>query len=264
MSLADSFCRLVNCSGGVFRIRPAVVEDLPDMNRIAFEAKAAWGYSSDLLAAWRDDLLTTAQSLQVRPAFVATDDADRVLAIMQIDPACSPCELTTLFVDPVCMRRGLGRALLHHAARQALALGHSHLQIDADPNALPFYLGCGATQVGQVGAPIPGSPERVRPQLLFSIQEIAMQAVPTVQVDNDRVIVTEWCFAPGAETGHHVHGHDYVVVPMTTGILRLVEPGGTRDVQLTAGVSYARGVGVAHNVINANDYEFKFIEIEIK
>ncbi|MFN5510460.1 MAG: cupin, partial [Burkholderiales bacterium] len=28
-----------------------------------------------------------------------------------------------------------------------------------------------------------------------------MQAVPTVQVDNDRVIVTEWCFAPGAETG---------------------------------------------------------------
>ncbi len=91
-----------------------------------------------------------------------------------------------------------------------------------------------------------------------------MQAVPTVQVDNERVIVTEWCFAPGAETGHHVHGHDYVVVPMTTGILRLVEPGGTRDVQLTAGVSYARGVGVAHNVINANDYEFKFIEIEIK
>ena len=89
-------------------------------------------------------------------------------------------------------------------------------------------------------------------------------AKSTVFIENDRVIVTEYRFAPGANTGWHKHGHDYVVVPMTTGILRLVEPGGTRDVQLTAGVSYARGVGVAHNVINANDYEFKFIEIEIK
>jgi mannose-6-phosphate isomerase-like protein (cupin superfamily) len=61
-----------------------------------------------------------------------------------------------------------------------------------------------------------------------------------------------------------VHGHDYVVVPLTTGTLRLVEPTGTRDVQLTAGVSYAREAGVAHNVINANDYPFSFIEIEVK
>ena len=84
------------------------------------------------------------------------------------------------------------------------------------------------------------------------------------QVDNERVIVTEWRFAPGAETGHHVHGHDYVVVPLTTGILRLVDDTGTRDVPLQAGVSYARMAGVAHNVINANDYEFRFIEIEVK
>ena len=91
-----------------------------------------------------------------------------------------------------------------------------------------------------------------------------MQATAHLQVDNERVIVTEWRFAPGAETGHHVHGHDYVVVPLTTGTLRLVEPTGARDVQLTAGVSYARQAGVAHNVINANDYPFSFIEIEVK
>jgi hypothetical protein len=27
-----------------------------------------------------------------------------------------------------------------------------------------------------------------------------MKAIPTVQIDNDRVIVTEWRFAPGAMT----------------------------------------------------------------
>jgi len=60
-----------------------------------------------------------------------------------------------------------------------------------------------------------------------------------------------------------VHAHDYVVIPLTTGILRLEEPAGTRDAQLTAGVSYARPAGVAHNVINANRFEFRFIEVEL-
>jgi quercetin dioxygenase-like cupin family protein len=91
-----------------------------------------------------------------------------------------------------------------------------------------------------------------------------MKATAHPQVSNERVIVTEWRFQPGAETGHHVHAHDYVVVPLTTGTLRLEEPEGTRDVQLTAGASYARPKGVAHNVINANAFEFRFVEIELK
>ena len=88
------------------------------------------------------------------------------------------------------------------------------------------------------------------------------QAQPTVQVDNDRVKGTEWRFAPGAETGHHVHAHDYVVVPLTSGVLRLEEGGGAREAQLTSGVAYARQKGVTHNVINGNDFEFRFLEIE--
>ncbi len=95
-------------------------------------------------------------------------------------------------------------------------------------------------------------------------EEPQVKAIPTVQVDNERVIVTEWKFAPGAETGQHVHTLDYVVVPMTSGVLRLVETEATRDTQLTAGVCYSRPAGVNHNVINANPYEFRFIEIELK
>ncbi len=91
-----------------------------------------------------------------------------------------------------------------------------------------------------------------------------MKAERTVQIDNERTLVTQWVFAPGAETGHHVHAFDYIVVPLTSGTLRLVEPDGTRETQLTAGVSYARPAGVKHNVINANSYEFRFLEIEIK
>ena len=96
------------------------------------------------------------------------------------------------------------------------------------------------------------------------MREDDLEAVPTVQVDNDRVRVTEWRFAPGAATGWHRHEFDYVVVPITTGTLLLKEGDGERYAELTAGVSYSREVGVEHNVINANDYEFVFVEVEMK
>ncbi len=89
-------------------------------------------------------------------------------------------------------------------------------------------------------------------------------AIPTVQVENDRVVVTEWRFPPGAETGWHRHAMDYVVVPQTTGKLLLETAEGEISAELTAGVAYSREEGVEHNVVNANDYEFVFVEVEIK
>ncbi len=91
------------------------------------------------------------------------------------------------------------------------------------------------------------------------------KAVATVQVDNERVRVTEWRFAPGAETGEHVHRMDYVVVPGGDGRLKIVSPQGEESlVPLKQGVSYFRKAGVHHNVINANDFEYAFVEIELK
>lgn len=89
-------------------------------------------------------------------------------------------------------------------------------------------------------------------------------AVATVQVDDQRVRVTEWRFAPGAQTGWHRHELDYVVVPMTTGRLRLETASSEAIAELVIGQSYSRQAGVEHNVINANPYELVFVEIELK
>ena len=89
-------------------------------------------------------------------------------------------------------------------------------------------------------------------------------ATPNVQLENDRVIVTEWSFAPGAETSWHRHSYDYVVIPQTTGQLLIQTADGETIADLVAGVSYARSEGVEHNVINHNDYPFVFVEVELK
>tara|TARA_Y100000588_G_C13397937_1_gene561983 strand:- start:115 stop:399 length:285 start_codon:yes stop_codon:yes gene_type:complete len=90
-------------------------------------------------------------------------------------------------------------------------------------------------------------------------------AKPTLQTDNELTRVTEWRFAPGAATGWHRHEYDYVIVPITTGTLKFIGPHDTETyAQLGAGVSYFRNAGVEHDVINANDYEFSFVEVEFK
>ena len=96
-------------------------------------------------------------------------------------------------------------------------------------------------------------------------EAVRVEAVPTVFIDNDRTRVTEWRFAPGAHTGWHRHEYDYVVIPMLDGQLR-IHVGEVDDVfaDLRAGIPYARDVGVEHDVINANDFEYVFIEVEYK
>lgn len=93
---------------------------------------------------------------------------------------------------------------------------------------------------------------------------VRQSAIATVQTDNERVKVTEWRFAPGAETGWHRHEYDYVIVPITSGKLLLETSDGSSVSELSSGKSYFRLTGVEHNVVNASDGEFAFVEIELK
>lgn len=85
-----------------------------------------------------------------------------------------------------------------------------------------------------------------------------------VHIENERVIVTEWRFQPGENTGWHIHGHDYVVVPLMDGKVRLETPTGTSMAEMKSGAPYYRSKGVEHDVINANETPYAFIEIELK
>jgi quercetin dioxygenase-like cupin family protein len=93
-----------------------------------------------------------------------------------------------------------------------------------------------------------------------------MTAAATVdcQIDTPRMRVTRYRLAPGATTGAHRHEHDYVIVPVTSGRLRVVANGQAVFAELASGVSYARPAGVEHEVFNAGGGEMVFVEVELK
>ena len=90
-------------------------------------------------------------------------------------------------------------------------------------------------------------------------------AKSNLMIDNDRTRVTQWIFEIGGETGQHTHEYDYVVVPMLDGELTIINEDGSESVsKLSKGISYFRNKGVNHNVINRNNFEYRFVEIELK
>jgi quercetin dioxygenase-like cupin family protein len=89
-------------------------------------------------------------------------------------------------------------------------------------------------------------------------------ATATTLIDNDRVIVTRWDFGLDDNTGWHRHGHDYVIVPLTDGKVKLLTGAGESVAEMKKGAPYFRNEGVEHDVISINTGEFAFIEIELK
>jgi ribosomal protein S18 acetylase RimI-like enzyme len=147
-------------------IRPALEAEADVLSSLAMRAKAHWGYSSEALDNWRSQLAVSAADIRDRPTFVAMVDA-KMAGFYSLRPVRTSWELDNLWVSPDLMHRGIGRALLRHALETARSGGATEVTVDADPNAEPFYVACGAERRGEVPAPIHGQPERVRPQLAF-------------------------------------------------------------------------------------------------
>jgi quercetin dioxygenase-like cupin family protein len=90
------------------------------------------------------------------------------------------------------------------------------------------------------------------------------KAVGTTIENGDRVTITEWRFAPGAETGWHRHSLDYVVIYRTAAQLSVETSDGVTSAQVAEGTSYFRKAGVEHNIVNSGSTEVVFVEVELK
>jgi GNAT superfamily N-acetyltransferase len=146
------------------RFRRALERDAPALSEIAFRSKSSWRYSAAQLDAWRDDLTVSAGTIAAQPTCVVEVDGE-VLGFFALWPQPGFWRLEHFWLLPAGMGRGIGRAMLGCAVGIAAHGGATAVEVDADPNAEPFYVACGARKVGSIAAPIEGAPGRQRPQL---------------------------------------------------------------------------------------------------
>jgi len=150
----------------VVRLRPAVAEDAAQLSEIALTAKAALGYSPQLIEGWRAELSIDARIIHDHLVWVACRDDDSIAGFFSLILAGGGAHLDHLWVAPACQGLGIGSLLMDKA--WALAIEHraSAVSVDAESLAEAFYERQGFHRIAVVAAPIPGNPQRLRPQML--------------------------------------------------------------------------------------------------
>ncbi|MFD3872634.1 GNAT family N-acetyltransferase [Streptomyces sp. NPDC058623] len=130
------------------RIRAAVLADLPvcqDIERAAGECFRDIG----MTAVADDDPLPLEELARYAGtglAWVAAGPEDRPLAYLIAEPVDGALHVEQVSVHPTAARKGVGRALLEHAALRALARHDDALTLTtftAVPWNAPYYLRCG-------------------------------------------------------------------------------------------------------------------------
>jgi GNAT superfamily N-acetyltransferase len=141
-------------------IRPASPDDAAKLTTIALEAKRHWGYPEHWIKHWESDLTITPDYIRENHVYVAEEDGE-VLGFYALCVAGEKAELDHMWVTPARIGTGIGKELFLDAMERAAKLKVSAVEISSDPNAAGFYQRMGATQVGEVDAPIEGQARKL-------------------------------------------------------------------------------------------------------
>lgn len=148
-------------------IRAPVAEELPALSELCLRSKAVWGYDAAFMAACKAELTFKPGDLASSRIGVAAAGG-RILGVAQVKMAGGDADLAKLFVEPLTLRSGVGRALFAWACDAARDMGAQRIIIEADPDAAPFYRRLGARDAGL--APSGSIPGRMLPKLVLELR----------------------------------------------------------------------------------------------
>lgn len=154
-------------------IRRAAATEAATLSDLALRSKAHWGYDADFLEDCRAELTLSPAYIAEHHVYVAEENG-RVIGFYSLRAEEDGVALDHLFVEPAAIGRGYGKSLWQHAVKTAARLGHSHIIVESDPYAEPFYRAMGATRFASV-------PSSVRPGRMLPVLRFVLPAVRIAQ-----------------------------------------------------------------------------------
>lgn len=138
------------------RIERARTSDGPELTELTIRSKSHWGYSSEQIGEWQDELTVTEDYLVQHHVYTA-HDADSLIgyyALRVLDR--EEASLDNLFVEARLIGQGFGRKLILDALQRARDLDLKRVVLESDPNAEDFYSKVGFKQIGKLETAIEG------------------------------------------------------------------------------------------------------------
>ena len=145
-------------------IRSAAPEEASTLTTIALDAKRYWGYPEHWIKHWESDLTISSDFIRDNHVYVAEENGE-IRGFYALCVAGDKAELEHMWVKPAVIGTGVGKEMFLDAMERAAKLNVDAVEISSDPNAAEFYKRMGATQIGEVDAPVDDQPFRKLPRL---------------------------------------------------------------------------------------------------
>lgn len=129
-------------------IYKAEPEDCERLKEIALASKGYWGYSEVLISQWTQTFIITPESIDRDKVYLARINS-LIIGWYRLLVHSTAAVLEDLWVLPDYIGKGVGRKLFEHAVMQAKLSGLPYLELEADPNAEPFYTKMGCHKIGE-------------------------------------------------------------------------------------------------------------------
>ena len=150
--------------GTEMTIRSAAPEEASTLTTIALDAKRYWGYPEHWIKHWESDLTISSDFIRDNHVYVAEENGD-IRGFYALCITGDKAELEHMWVKPAVIGTGVGKEMFLDAMERAAKLNVDAVEISSDPNAAEFYKRMGATQIGEVDAPVGDQPLRKLPRL---------------------------------------------------------------------------------------------------
>ncbi|NWG35655.1 MAG: GNAT family N-acetyltransferase [Chloroflexi bacterium] len=129
----------------IYQAKP---EDGERLKQIAIASKSYWGYSEHLMGQWAQTPIITSELINKDIVYMACANS-LIIGWYRLLIRLPVAILEDLWVLPDYIGKGVGRKLFEHAIQQADLSGAERLELDADPNAEPFYTRMGCKAAGE-------------------------------------------------------------------------------------------------------------------
>ena len=128
-------------------IRSAQSDEVDELNRIAFESEAYWGYDSDFMERFKANYKITAEFIKTNPTFLLSEEG-RIIGFYSL--IVEENEVEFFYIKPQYIGKGYGKIMWNSLLDYSRSIGIRAITLVTSPQAKAFYEKMGAVQIGEV------------------------------------------------------------------------------------------------------------------
>ncbi len=136
------------------KIEKAQKTDCNTLTALTIRSKSYWGYSSEQITKWKDDLTIHAEYIDQNVVYKLIKENQLIGYYSYIVQDDKKIKLDNIFLEPDFIGNGYGKLMMKHFFQQVKDEGYETIKLDSEPNAEKFYLSLGFKVIGQLESSI--------------------------------------------------------------------------------------------------------------